>query len=137
MAIEAGWTVRDLLCTATHFIAESVSRACRTMLPATPLVSEILLTGGGTHNGFLLSEIAKRLPDIPARLAADVFAGGEALEAAATAALGLLFVDQVPANHPAITGTRSPRVLGRLGAARPPNGTACSCTYPTPPEARR
>ena len=39
---------------------------------------------------------------------------GAALKAAAAALLGLLHLDQTPANLPAATGARTPRVLGRL-----------------------
>jgi anhydro-N-acetylmuramic acid kinase len=114
MAVEEGWTVRDLLCTATHFIAESIARAVRAHLPAAPPLGEILLSGGGARNGFLLAEIARRLPGIPQRSAIDETAGGNILEAAAAAVLGLMHIDQMPSNPGLVTGARSPRVLGRL-----------------------
>ena len=40
---------------------------------------------------------------------------------AATAMLGMLSIDQMPANSASLTGTRSPRVLGRITAGRPSN----------------
>ena len=112
----APWTVRDLLCTATHFIAEAVARAVGTWLPAKPPLGEILLSGGGVRNGFLLGEIARRLPGLPHRRATDDASGGDALEAAAAAVLALMFVDQVPSNLPSVTGAGSSKVLGRLTA---------------------
>ena len=119
MAVEQGWTVRDLLCTATHFIAESVARAVGTWLPTKPPIGEILLAGGGARNGFLLAEIGRRLPGIPLRPATDETAGGDTLEAAAAAVLGLMFFDQVAGNPPAVTGATSSRPLGRLTAGSP------------------
>ena len=49
------------------------------------------------------------------------------------AVLGLLHLDQVPANVPAITGARTPRVLGRSNArARYQIGTAWCANWPRP-----
>ena len=54
MAVEADWSVRDLLCTATHLIAESIARAIRDRLPRDLPINRIVITGGGQHNGMLL-----------------------------------------------------------------------------------
>ena len=59
MAVESGWSVRDLLCTATHFIAETVALALRKTLPEDAALDELIVTGGGQHNGMLLREIAQ------------------------------------------------------------------------------
>ena len=59
LAVESGWSVRDLLCTATHFIAETVALALRKTLPEDAAVDELIVTGGGQHNGMLLREIAQ------------------------------------------------------------------------------
>lgn len=119
MAVDSGWSVRDLLCTATHFIAESVALAIGRFLPRGAAVDEIILSGGGQHNGLLLQEIATRLPDVPLARITQFGTSGEALPPASVALLALLHVDQVPANHSAITGTESPRVLGRLTPGAP------------------
>lgn len=114
MAVEEGWTVRDLLCTATHFIAESVARAVGSHMPSANAIGEVLLAGGGARNGFLLAEIARRIPGTAQRRATDDNASDGTLEAAAAAVLGLMFIDQVPGNPPAVTGAASSCVLGRL-----------------------
>ena len=57
LAVESGWTVRDLLCTATHFIAETVALALRKTLPDDAPLDEVIVTGGGQHNGMLLREM--------------------------------------------------------------------------------
>ena len=114
VAIDRGWSVRDMLCTATHFIAETIALAVRRCLPEDASVVEVLLTGGGQHNGMLLREITARIPQIPLVRVDQFGPSGEALPPASVALLALLHLDQVPANHSAVTGTEVPRVLGRL-----------------------
>lgn len=114
MAVEAGWSVRDLLCTATHLIAECVKMAFHKHLPTQPAIDEIVVTGGGSRNGMLIREIAQRLPALPFTRLGEFGLSGALLDATSVAVLAMLHVDRVPANHPAITGTSAPRVLGRL-----------------------
>ena len=114
MAVERGWSVRDMLCTATHLLAETTALAVRRCLPENTRVDEIVLTGGGQHNGMLLREIAARIPQIPLVRVDQFGPCGEALAPACVALLTLLHVDEIPANHSAVTGTELPRVLGRL-----------------------
>ncbi len=136
MAIEAGWSIRDLLCTACHFIAETVALAINERLVQRSPVQEILLSGLGQHNGMLLRGIASRLPEVKLRRVSSVGLGSvgdattgarslgldeEALEPMAVALCALLHIDQVPANHTALTGTDTARVLGRLTPGSPEN----------------
>jgi anhydro-N-acetylmuramic acid kinase len=114
MAVDRGWSVRDMLCTATHFLAEATALAVRRCLPEDARVDEIVLTGGGQHNGMLLREIASRIPQIPLVRVDQFGPCGEALAPACVALLALLHLDEIPANHSAVTGTEVPRVLGRL-----------------------
>ncbi len=113
-AAERAWSIRDLLCTATHFLAEMTVRAIGRRLPAAERLGELVLSGGGQHNGMLLREIGARLPEVPLLRSSELGIEDEALDAAATAMLGVMFLDRVPANSMAITGAEVPRVLGRL-----------------------
>ncbi len=119
MAAEAGWSIRDLLCTATHFIADCIDLAITSQLPPSAAIDDIFITGGGQGNGMLLGEIALRFPDMPLRTIAEIGWPAGLLEATTAAVLAALHVDMVPANHPSITGTQSPRVLGRLTPGSP------------------
>ena len=65
MAIETGWSIRDLLCTATHLIAESVKLSFQQHLATRPAVDEIMISGGGSQNGLLVKEATSRLPAVP------------------------------------------------------------------------
>ena len=42
-AVASGWSVRDLLCTATHFIAETVALALRKTLPEDAPLDELIV----------------------------------------------------------------------------------------------
>jgi anhydro-N-acetylmuramic acid kinase len=120
MAIDQRWSVRDLLCTATHFVAETIALALRKRLPEDAAIDAIILTGGGQQNGMLLREIA-RLTELPLVRIAELPFPGEALEPAAIAVLALLYLDQIPASHTAISGVEVPRLLGRLTPGSPQN----------------
>jgi len=118
MAVDADWSVRDVLCSATHFIAETVAAAMRRRLAEDAMVDEIVVTGGGQQNGMLLREIAHSC-QLPLRRIGDLEIPVEAFASAAIAVLALLHLDQVPANPTAITGTGVPRLLGRLTPGSP------------------
>ena len=126
MAIEAGWSIRDLLCTACHFIAATIAQAVAKQLTQSSPIREILLSGRGQQNGMLLRGIASRLPEVKLRSVSTIMAPVDglddaALEPMAVALLTLLHIDQVPANHTALTGTDASRVLGRLTPGLPQN----------------
>jgi len=118
LAVENDWSVRDLLCTATHFLAQTIGLAIGRRLPDDAQVDEIVVAGGGQHNGMLLHEIG-RATARPLVRAAELGAPDEAFEAAGVALLALLAVDQVPANPSTITGTEVPRTLGRFTPGSP------------------
>jgi anhydro-N-acetylmuramic acid kinase len=119
MAVEADWSVRDLLCTATHLVAESVVRAVARRLPGKTPVGHIVLTGGGRQNGMLLREIAARLPEATLTPIDDLGIAERAFGPACIAMLAFCHLDQVPANPTAVTGAEIPRVLGRLTPGSP------------------
>jgi anhydro-N-acetylmuramic acid kinase len=120
MAVAADWSVRDLLCTATCFIAEIIADTLARRLGEEAQVDEIIVTGGGQQNGMLLREIA-RLVKIPLIRPADLHLPPGALEPACIGILALLYMDQIPASHTAISKTQTPRLLGRLTPGSPQN----------------
>ncbi len=119
MALEHGWTVRDVLCSATHFVADTVALAFRQMPPNALKIDRILLTGGGQSNGMLLREIGSRLPDVNVTRVGQRGINTDTLNAASAAVLAALHLDQVPANLPAVTGAEVGRVLGQLTPGSP------------------
>ncbi len=119
MAVDHGWSIRDLLCTATHFLADGVALAARRLLPEEATVDEILVAGGGQHNGMLLGELALRFPKTTMTRLTELGIDSEALAPACAAILALFHLDQVPASRPEITGAEVARVLGRLTPGSP------------------
>jgi anhydro-N-acetylmuramic acid kinase len=119
LAVRHEWSVRDLLCTATHFVAELVPWTIRHRLPQDAAVEEVVLSGGGQQNGMLLREIAARLPDAPVARIHEHGIASEALGPACAGLLAFFHLDQVPANGPEVTGTEVARVLGRLTPGSP------------------
>jgi anhydro-N-acetylmuramic acid kinase len=121
MAVDNDWSVRDLLCTATHLLAESIALALRRCLPEEDSIDELILTGGGRHNGMLLRELSARVPDIKLLGCDELGFSEREIEPSAVALLAHFYLDQIPGNSTSITGTDLPRVLGRLTPGSPQN----------------
>ncbi len=120
LAVESNWSIRDLLCTATHFIAKAVALALRRTLPEDAALDELVVTGGGQHNGMLLREIAQET-ELPLVQIEEASLTSQSLTPACVALLAMLYLDNIPANATAITGTETPRILGRLTPGSPQN----------------
>jgi anhydro-N-acetylmuramic acid kinase len=126
-AKEQKWSPFDVLCTATHFVAQTVAGAIRQFLAHRVSGTErVLLSGGGTCNGLLWHLLEQRL------------GGGKPLErsdaagvpwqcrgAMVTAVLAALTVDGVPANVPQATGAAGSRLLGSLTPGTSANWARC------------
>jgi len=119
MAVQSGWSVRDLLCTATHFVAESIAQAAARDLPSDAAIDELVITGGGQQNGMLLRELSALFPNVPLRRTTELGVDGDALGPACAAILAFFHIDQVPAGLPEVTGCEVARVLGQLTPGSP------------------
>jgi anhydro-N-acetylmuramic acid kinase len=118
MAVAADWSVRDLLCTATCFIAEMIAETLARRLPESAEFDEIIVTGGGQQNGMLLREIGQMVK-APLIREVDLNMPVGVLESACIGIMALLYMDQVPASNTAISKTETPRLLGRLTPGSP------------------
>jgi anhydro-N-acetylmuramic acid kinase len=118
-ALESGWSMRDLLCTATHLIAESIARAVGQHIPKAPALWQVIFCGGGQQNGLLLREIGRRLPHAEGVRVDTLGIPTQDLSALAVAVLTVMHLDQIPQTRPFITGTDAPRLLGRLTPGAP------------------
>ena len=117
--VHARRSLQDVLCTATHLVADGIKQAVEQRLPQDPPIAHAVLLGGGCQNGMLLREIAVRLPNCTLLKAEDFGLKNQTVPGALAAILALLHVDHVAGNLPDITGAETPRVLGRLTPGTP------------------
>lgn len=114
LAVKSSWSVRDLLCTATHFVAHLVADTALRRLPAGYPVDDVVLAGGGVQNGLLMRQVSARLPKLPIARVAERICPAEVFESAALAAVGLMTIDHQPTTLPEITGAQSGTIAGRF-----------------------
>ncbi len=110
-----GLSFEDRVATATAFTAESIAAAYRDfILPATS-IARVIVAGGGAMNATLLRMLGQRLPvGIEVTTTAAFGVPDQAREAMAFAMLGHESLMGRPGNLPAVTGARSPVILGCL-----------------------
>lgn len=118
-APQARWSLTDLLCTANHLLAREIAETIRHRLPDSPAVDEVVISGGGQHNGLLVHLLAEQVPGVPLVAEAELGIPQNMRGAAVAAVLALWHLDQTPGCPTAITGARTPRVLGRLTPGAP------------------
>jgi anhydro-N-acetylmuramic acid kinase len=118
-------TVHDLLCSAAHFVARTIGDGLDRFLLRGRSAQRILLSGGGTRNGFLLHLITQKLSPIPVEKTDVHGISAEARKAASNALLAALTVDGVPANAPSATGASGSRILGSLTPGSTSNWASC------------
>ncbi|MGL6196105.1 MAG: anhydro-N-acetylmuramic acid kinase [Thermoguttaceae bacterium] len=106
------WTLRDVLCTVSHFVAESIANVIESRF--SKLDTDILLTGGGCRHGLLLNQLGRHLADWSMKPIREYGIPAESFDAVCVAILALLFVDQIPAGIQAVTGAESAKILGRI-----------------------
>jgi anhydro-N-acetylmuramic acid kinase len=116
-------SLHDLLCTATHFVAQGVSHAVRTILPVKP--ERLLLSGGGVRNGLLWHLLEQLLPGVPLETVDKHGIPAHARKAAAYGGLAALTMDGVPANLMSATGATGSRLLGSLTPGASANWARC------------
>jgi anhydro-N-acetylmuramic acid kinase len=105
----------DLLATAAHVTAMSISTAISRFAgnPAGPL--ELIVSGGGVHNRAIMDMLRAALGERAVLRTTDELGfPAEAKEAVAFALLGAATLDSEPSNVPSVTGARSPVVLGSI-----------------------
>ena len=117
-AIRVRCSDEDIVATATALTARSIADAYRRFMPEP--VTEVLASGGGSKNKFLLESIRELVAPMKVRVFDEVFFDGEAKEAVAFALLAKLFVDGRAGNVPTATGAKGPRILGKLTPGRNP-----------------
>jgi anhydro-N-acetylmuramic acid kinase len=125
LAREGRCQLHDLLCTATHFVARSITLSFQRFIPQKRGSTRVLLSGGGTRNGFLWHLLEQQLAPLPLAKTDEVHIPSEARKPVECGMLAALTVDGVPANLPSATGTAGARLLGSITPGSPTNWSRC------------
>lgn len=76
--------------------------------------AELLVCGGGAHNGTLMRRLQELLPNCEVASTATRGVPPDWVEAMAFAWLAHCCLERIPANRPSVSGARGPRVLGAI-----------------------
>jgi len=101
----------DLIATATEFTAEAIKYNASKYIDK---LDEIIISGGGANNEYLISRIAEKFPQTELAATADYGVPIEAKEAMGFALLGFQTLHQKPNNVPSATGAAHPVVMGKI-----------------------
>ncbi|HSD51185.1 MAG TPA: anhydro-N-acetylmuramic acid kinase [Candidatus Methylomirabilis sp.] len=108
----------DGLATLTAFTVEAVARNLREFVLPKVEVHEVVVTGGGARNAFLMRRLADAVPRCAVAPVDALGVPARALEAMAFAWLAYLTATGRPGNLPVVTGARGPRILGCIVPGR-------------------
>lgn len=103
---------KDALHTACNHIAIQIRKDIEKFASTIP--QKIMITGGGTHNTFLLSCIERELSSIGVQIFIPTKTVINYKEAAMTALMGYLFAMNIPNTIPSVTGALRPTIAGKF-----------------------
>jgi 1,6-anhydro-N-acetylmuramate kinase len=124
-AAERGWSVADILCTATHLVAACPADVVRQFLSKSHAIDQVIFVGRGTQNGFLLRLLQEQFVGLGLQSVPIPGISPETFEAATAAVLGALTMDNISCNLPALTAASGPRLLGQFTPGSPENWARC------------
>ena len=108
----------DGLAMLSAFTVEAVGRNLREFVFPKVEVHEVVVTGGGARNAYLMRRLIEALPQCAVTPVDALGIPARALEAMAFAWLAYLTATGRPGNLPAVTGARGPRILGCIVPGR-------------------
>ena len=103
-------TAVDVQATLLALTCETIADAIERFAPQT---RQVLICGGGVHNGALMQSLEHRFT-VPVRSTADFGVDPDYLEATGFAWLARQTLNGLPGNLPAVTGAKGLRVLGGI-----------------------
>lgn len=124
-ARQNGWSLHDLLCTATHFVARGITASIQRFLQPSAYPTRILLSGGGVRNGLLWHLLEQQLVGKKLEKTDQCGIPVDVRKPLSFGVLAALTVDGVPANVPSATGAAGARLLGSLTPGSSTNWARC------------
>jgi len=111
--------MEDLVATAAALTASTIALGIRRhVMPVMP-VHDLVVSGGGVHNRFVLNLLASELPNLSIHSSAEFGVDPGAKEAIAFAVLAYETWHGRPSNLPSATGASHPAVLGKISPGPP------------------
>ncbi|WP_137888886.1 anhydro-N-acetylmuramic acid kinase [Pseudomonas sp. 2FE] len=105
------FALEDVQATLLEMTAHSITDALKAAQKDT---EQLLVCGGGAHNGALMARLAHLLPACKVSSTADYGVPPDWVEAMAFAWLAHCCLEGIPANRPSVTGASGLRVLGAI-----------------------
>lgn len=124
-ARQYGGSLHDLLCTATHFVANGITAAARRFLPSGHRIDRVLLSGGGIRNGLLWRLLEQQFEGVPLQRTDEADVPADVRKAMSFGILAALTLDGVPASVPSATGAAGSRLLGSITPGSSINWARC------------
>jgi anhydro-N-acetylmuramic acid kinase len=104
----------DIMYTLTMFTKDSIVKAYQDFILNHIKLDEIIFSGGGAYNQFLLEEMKKSMPDINILKLEDIGFDSKAKEALAFLILGNETINHKPSNLLKATGAKRKAILGQI-----------------------
>lgn len=101
----------DVQATLLELTARSIAES---LIAAQWQAQELLVCGGGAHNAALMQRLQVLLPTCGVKSTDSEGVPPDWVEAMAFAWLAHCCLEHIPANRPAVTGARGPRILGAI-----------------------
>lgn len=109
-----GLHVDDVLATVTEFTAASIFQAYVRFIRPRMKIDELLISGGGIHNKYLMGSLRRYFGDVPVRTTAAVNISPDAKEAICFGLLANETIAGNPSNVPGATGASHQTILGSI-----------------------
>ena len=111
----------DALCTAVHYIAESVAESVEANAARFNEPFDVVLTGAAKQNGLLFNRLSALFTPRQFHSLDEFGFLEDSFDAVAVAMLGALFAAGVPGSLPRLTGAARESLLGRVSPGTPEN----------------
>ena len=102
---------RDIIHTLSYFTAWCITHNVKLFGKVN---SEIIVSGGGSHNRFILDKIQEELPEATIRISDEIGIPADTKEAISFAYLAYRTLGGLPGNIPSVTGASKPAILGQI-----------------------
>jgi anhydro-N-acetylmuramic acid kinase len=102
---------KDVITTLSYFTAWCIAHNIKLFGNST---SEIIVSGGGSHNDFILGKIKEELPESTLRISDEIGIPADSKEAISFAYLAYRTLGGLPGNIPSVTGASRAAILGQI-----------------------